>query len=76
MDGPWATCETSCSTRTAWSTRWKSQAQGYSGADPLRPVGMGNAVAIGPDDTIAFAGCGFAIGDDSSGDIFVAKVQP
>lgn len=50
--------------------------QGYTGPDPLRPVAVGNAVAIGPDDTIAFAGCGFAIGDDASGDIFVAKVRP
>lgn len=50
--------------------------QGFSGTDTSRPEGNGYAIAIGPDDTIAFAGCDFALGDVDSGNIFVARIRP
>jgi hypothetical protein len=47
---------------------------GFAGVD--LPEGNGYAVAIGLDDSIAFAGCEFALGDADSGNIFVAKIRP
>ena len=48
--------------------------QGFTG--PEQTEGEGFAVAIGPDESIAFAGCDFTLGANDSGNIFVAKITP
>jgi cysteine-rich repeat protein len=48
--------------------------QGFTGLTGIESQGY--AIDIGPDDTIAFAGCDFSLGDIDSGNIFVARMRP
>ena len=48
--------------------------QPFKGVD--EPESEGFAVAIGPDDAIAFAGCQFEPGTDGSGDVLAAVITP